>query len=206
MQKIKNLPDPTQLRSIMQSLAALDAIYCPEWEYRYYSFDSKWGEHEEMGSIRNGSGDDVFVLFNSQGCFLKGFSHEFFNKEKTAKGFYEGIPPAFISGSVEPAFTPNNVSFCCWRHMDDVDWSSAVSEETLDPNTFFLLECLYGDQHVYRNFVADYYEIEADIEHISSVFQTKPMTIELAKVMNSEVDYSVLLEDLNGISYPVSSK
>jgi hypothetical protein len=60
----------------MKSLAALDAIIEPEWEYRYYSFNSKWAESEAMGSMRNGQGDEWFCVFSPVGAFLKGFDHE----------------------------------------------------------------------------------------------------------------------------------
>jgi hypothetical protein len=35
----------------------LDAIVCPEWEHRYYSFNANWAADEVMGSMRDGSGD-----------------------------------------------------------------------------------------------------------------------------------------------------
>lgn len=70
------LLDVNRLKALFQSLATLDAIMSPEWEYRYYSFNSKWAKGEQMGSMRNGSGDELFVLFNHAGCFIKGFAHE----------------------------------------------------------------------------------------------------------------------------------
>jgi hypothetical protein len=51
--RLKILPGPDQLKSLCQSLAMLDAIMSPDWEYRYYSFDSKWGLDEMMASIAN---------------------------------------------------------------------------------------------------------------------------------------------------------
>jgi hypothetical protein len=45
----------------------LDAIMSPEWEWRYYSFDSRWGPGEEMASMRNGSGDAYSIVFSSAG-------------------------------------------------------------------------------------------------------------------------------------------
>lgn len=66
--KLKSLPDIEDLRKLTQSLAMLDAIMSPEWEYRYYSFNSKWGEGEMMASMRNGSGDEYFILFDSHGA------------------------------------------------------------------------------------------------------------------------------------------
>ncbi len=48
----------------------------PEWEYRYYSINSKWDEGEMMASMRNGSGDEYFILFDSHGAIMKGFDHD----------------------------------------------------------------------------------------------------------------------------------
>jgi hypothetical protein len=70
------LPDIDALRRLSQSLAMLDAIISPQWEFRYYSFNSTWGSGEMMASMRNGSGDDYFLLFNAAGAILKGFAHE----------------------------------------------------------------------------------------------------------------------------------
>ncbi|MBO6551131.1 MAG: hypothetical protein JJ964_16135, partial [Rhizobiales bacterium] len=57
---LSKLPSPLQLKRLLQSLALLDAIMSPEWEYRYYSFDAQWSPSETMGSMRNGSGDEFF--------------------------------------------------------------------------------------------------------------------------------------------------
>ena len=51
------LPAIEILRKLTQSLAMLDAIVGREWDYRYYSFNSKWGAGEWMASMRNGQGD-----------------------------------------------------------------------------------------------------------------------------------------------------
>jgi len=71
------LPDIERLRRLAKSIAMLDAIISPEWEYRSYSYNSHWGQDEEMASMRNGCGDDWFLLFNSHGAALKGFAHEY---------------------------------------------------------------------------------------------------------------------------------
>jgi len=38
----ERIPDIETLRRLTKSVAMLDAIICPEWEYRYFSYDSKW--------------------------------------------------------------------------------------------------------------------------------------------------------------------
>ena len=57
------LPDVDGLRSAFQSMAMLDAILCPERLYRYYSFNSGWSVGEQVGSMNNGSGDELFAHF-----------------------------------------------------------------------------------------------------------------------------------------------
>jgi len=68
------LPDVRGLRRTLQAMAMLDAILCRDWQFRYYSFNAAWAAGEQMGSIRNGSGDDLFALFSSAGCWLKDFT------------------------------------------------------------------------------------------------------------------------------------
>jgi hypothetical protein len=58
---------------LSKALAMLDAILSPEWEYRYYSCNGKWAPGETMASMRNGSGDGYFILFNGHGAAIKGF-------------------------------------------------------------------------------------------------------------------------------------
>ena len=55
---LKMLPEIDSLKRLSQSLAMLDAILEPDWELRYYSFNSHWGEGEMMASMRDGSGDE----------------------------------------------------------------------------------------------------------------------------------------------------
>ena len=51
---LTGLPDPPSLKQLTKSLAMLDALIQREWEYRYYSFDSKWADYGEMASMRKG--------------------------------------------------------------------------------------------------------------------------------------------------------
>jgi hypothetical protein len=44
------LPDVNTLRRKAQALAVLDAIMSPDWQYRYYSFNSQWDRNEMMAS------------------------------------------------------------------------------------------------------------------------------------------------------------
>jgi hypothetical protein len=61
---LADIPSISELQRQSQAIAMLDAILSPEWKYRYYSFNSKWGPGEMMASMRNGTGDDYFILFD----------------------------------------------------------------------------------------------------------------------------------------------
>jgi hypothetical protein len=104
------LPDVNRLRALLQSLAMLDAILSPEWESRYYSFNSRWAESEQMGSMRCAEGDDFHALFNASGCFFKGFAHESemtpykANPKQVWPGVLDSVPDEFASCLREPAF------------------------------------------------------------------------------------------------------
>ena len=105
------LPDVDALRRTLQSMALLDAIICPEWHIRYYSFNAKWSPDEQMGSMRDGSGDGFFALFNAAGCWLKGFAHEApmspHRNDGTNRlwpGIVDSVPVEFRDCLREPAF------------------------------------------------------------------------------------------------------
>src|SRR5688572_188730 len=85
------LPDISSLKRLSQSLAVLDAILSPEWEYRYYSFNAHWNDGESVASMRNGQGDHYFCLFNAAGVILKGYCHEI------PKPMYRDVPPQFAA-------------------------------------------------------------------------------------------------------------
>jgi hypothetical protein len=119
------LPDVDGLRRTLQSMAMLDAILCPEWQFRYYSFNTDWSPGEQMGSMRNGSGDDFFAHFSPAGCWLKGFAHEFPLSPYRTKpnlvwpGVLDAVPVEFTACLQEPAFSAAIVTFCIWRRYSD---------------------------------------------------------------------------------------
>ena len=55
-----------QLRQKLKAFALADAIFAEEWQYRYFSNNSKWSDTEEMASLRDGSGGEWFLWFSGQ--------------------------------------------------------------------------------------------------------------------------------------------
>jgi hypothetical protein len=122
--KVTQLPEIAALLRRCKALAMLDAIVCPEWEYRYYSYNEQWSGDEEMASMRNGQGDEWFFLFDKAGAAVKGFSHESdVAKTDFAKRIKIEAPPSFRSFLSEPAFSMDAATFCYWRGASDSVWS-----------------------------------------------------------------------------------
>ena len=48
------LPDKARFIHHQQRIALIEAILCPNWEYRYYAYDAHWNTSEHMASMRDG--------------------------------------------------------------------------------------------------------------------------------------------------------
>ena len=179
----------------MQALAMLDAVICPEWEHRYHSFDAGWHTGEGMGSVRTGSGDDLFTLFNAAGCFIKAFEHETWPPNDPAD-FYRGVPVAFQDATAEPAFSLHHVTLCCWRTMYGPDW-----EGWGKPGSY-LLDGLDGRPETYKEFAAEYFEADIALADVAAVFAHAPLAPALMHRLNPAADSTPVLNDAAGIGYP----
>jgi len=208
---LKSLPDVDTLKALLQSLAVLDSIMSPdEWDMRYFSFNSKWGRGEEMGSMRNGSGDDFFAIFNRNGCFLKGFFHESpmtpyrENPPSIWKGLLDDVPNAFASALVEPAFSMSDVTFCIWRLNGEKAWSTGQIKfpRSADPDgSCYLLRLLDGKPKTYQGFADDYYETEVPIESVQYIYRHLPLTNAIVESLNPDATLKMISKDLKEIGY-----
>lgn len=195
------LPSIPEVRRVTQSLAMLDAILCPEWEYRYYSFNSGWAPGEEMASMRNGMGDDWFLLFDSAGAALKGFAHELADDPSLAQNIQVQVPRDFSSFLSEPAFSMQHATFCYWRRASDLSWSmvnSALTEDGSDD----LLELLVSGPSGYRDWAEEYYEVSVSLQAVAALFSHQPLSDSLVHELNQKADIEVAFLDASEIGYP----
>jgi hypothetical protein len=55
----------------------LDLIVEPEWGLRYFSYQPSWGPGEDLASMRDGSGNEYWIVFAADGAaYAQGFDHE----------------------------------------------------------------------------------------------------------------------------------
>jgi hypothetical protein len=205
---LEALPDPSTLRDILRSMAMLDAILCPEWVDRYYSFNAIWSKSEEMGSMRNGQGDDFFALFNSWGCFLKGFVHDSLAAAEGYKSteLYRGIPSQLASCLREPAFKLDDVTFCIWCSFADSQWVHNAIDlppgEAPDGSSY-LLSMLDGRPETYWQWAELYYERDVALDAVKAIYAGERLNRDLVIALNSCLDVTEIEEDVREIGYPM---
>jgi len=201
------LPNIPTLRRLTRSLAMLDAIVSPEWEFRYYSFDSRWGEGELMASMRNGQGDHWFALFTRDGIVVLGLDHEapMFRPGDPWPGVLDTVPAELRTAVHEPAFDARNCTFCVWRRTGGAGWERGPVEFSGgdDPDgSAHLLHLLDARPESYRTFAAECYEMDLPLDAIAAVYRHQRLTPSLIARLNGSVTLDDLRNDLAEIGYP----
>lgn len=211
LRQLNILPDVKELKKLSQSLAILDAILEPEWELRYYSFNSEWGEGEQLASMRDGGGSFYFIPFNSTGAIIKGFDREspmgVYNKKNGIpwSGVLDSVPFEFQEFLSEPAFYVGEATFCMWRTYTDKRWHTGTIEfpEDEDPDGCErLLSILDGNPQTFQKWAEYYHERPLPFSSIEEIYNHRPLTRELVHSLNSDVDIEVLRKDIKEINYP----
>jgi hypothetical protein len=208
------LPEVDGLRRLSQALAMLDAILCPEWQYRYHSFNANWADGEEMGSMRDGCGDGYFILFTKAGAIMKGFAHESEAWRRTLQrgqplpGMFDDVPEEFAGFLNEPAFSIADTTFGLWRRPSDPAWWTGTIEplDGEDPDgSAELLRLLDGDPEAYRAWAEDYFETSVALSAVEHLFGHRPLTEEVVMALNPELSLTALVEYAYEIAYPILS-
>lgn len=219
---LSQLPDVDGLRRLLQSMAMLDAVLCPEWQFRYYSFNSKWSRGEQLGSMRNGCGDDFFALFNEHGCWLKGFAHEAAmspycqQPPQVWPGVLDAVPAEFADCLTQPAFAVEDTTFCVWRRYSDSEWQRGkirFPRGEKDPDgSAHLLGPLDGKPETYHAWATGYFltgsedERTLTVEHVRHVYAHKPLTAALVREINPDLTLKDLAADVKEIGYPTARR
>jgi len=200
--KINLVPDIEIVKKVSQSIATLDAIMSPKWEYRHYSFNSKWGIQEQMASMKDGSGDEYFIIFTKNGCAIKLFDHESeMNLSNPPTSLIKNFPELLT----EPAFNPEDRTYYLWRTFEDIEWNSSMDESLTSPKFERLVEMLSilkPVPEIYKKWADEYYGKNLPLEAISRVYEHRVLDENEIKKLNPEVKPSSLQKDLEEIGYP----
>lgn len=189
----------------------LDAILCPEWPDRYFSFDRRWSPGEQMASMRDGSGSHFFVLFVEGGCVLKTHDRDV-APTTDVEGFVaavaEVLPPPYRGFLSEPAFLLDEVTRITWFDAASGSWSTAIPRDggTEDSAEEILALLASGDAMAYRTWASGYFEVEAPLDAVEAVLRLDPLTAERVARLNPAITLEDLEEDAEEIGFPVADE
>ncbi len=191
---LSKLPAIDELKKLCKSISTLDAIICPEWEYRSYSYQNDWDKElgEEYMEMRNGSGDHFSALFTKDGSIINGQAHEsemcnwqnveikpksltqkLFSKKETElkqtiwKGVIEKVPNEFQHFILGEPIKSKGTTFCVWRKYTDNRWQVGDINYPTDDfkdGSQDLLFILDNNPKTYQKFAVNYYEDEFEFD------------------------------------------
>jgi hypothetical protein len=208
---ILSLPNPNLLKNLCQSFAALEAAIETEWHLRYFSFNFFWSKTESMASMRDGSGDDLFIVFSGDNCFLRGssLSCEMTPKNGVWEGILTGVPSEFLDQLEEPAFHMADTTFCGWYLRSIGSWQVGKIELPLnsqdpDGSKRILSYFISGREGILKH-LATYHELKIEPELVDSFLGHFPIS-KNSFLQNKEFhgDWPKFVEDANEIGYPIS--
>jgi hypothetical protein len=208
---LEQMPDVETFRRISKSIAMLDAILCPRWDFRYFSFNARWaGDGTEMASMRDGGGNEYFAIVRGDTAILKGFDHEsemtpyIFDPPKVWPGVLDEVPASFSDFVSEPAFSPADTTFCIWNVGLGNGWELGriARPDNEEDGSESLLWMFDGGPNTYRQFAQDYFEVDVELSLIEHIFALRPLSEELLRSINPETTLASLSKDIAQIDYP----
>ncbi len=206
-ENLRILPGIEDLKLRCQALATIDSILCPEWEYRYFSFNASWTPEESLSSMRNGEGDDWLILFNRHGAIVKGFVlASAMAKNCPWPGVVDAVPDEFSGFADEPAFAIDKTTFCLWRRHSDPTWNVGRIEYPAgrDPDgSGKLLRFLDGNPATYQAWGEEYYGARLNPKAVEQIYRHERLTEFLVRSLNPKAKLRHLRPEIEEIGYPL---
>ncbi|MCD1118610.1 hypothetical protein [Chryseobacterium turcicum] len=202
----KLLPDAKKLKSICKAISVLDAILSQEWEYRYYSYNNKWSDHEEFFEMRDGSGDQMLVLFPQNHCVINGFAHEY--KQQDKQKLTTNLPSIFNEFIFGEPVNSIGTTFCLWT-TEQKNWQTGQLENFED-NSEEMLNIFDGNPQTYIDWATEYFEDRykesgIPLETVEKIYSGQTLTKNMVLSIVEELeDWEQLETDLNEIGYSYS--
>ena len=199
-----SFPDRKSLRTICKAISVLDAIISQEWEYRYYSYNSKWADQEEFCEMRNGSGDQILILFREDGCVINGFAHEYDQQDKIK--LTNNLPTIFNDFIFGEPVKSIGTTFCLWT-KELKNWQIGQLE-SFEDNSEEMLNIFDGQPQTYIDWATEYFEegykeSGIPLDTVSKIYKGETLTKEMVlSIVDNIQDWEQLKKDLTEINYP----
>lgn len=202
------IPEPERLLVLMRSLALLDALIEPRWEFRYHSFDPAG----RIGSMRNGEGDWFAAwLPSGEAGVIRGFDHESpmspFRRanERPWPGVFEGLPDALGWARSCPGFVAEEITFCLWFEEGAWRRGPIAFPAGDDPDgSAHLLALLDDEAESYVAFARRYYERELAPEAVAAVYDASPLDHALLAALAPDISTREAAKAAREVGYPMA--
>lgn len=209
------------LRTRLRILAALDIIFSEEEWLRVHHYENELQPGVAWGSINNGAGDHLHVLFTNSGTLIKGFDHESPLSPHAREdgeiypGMYDEVPETLMAvlRDQEETLDLEDVTFCLWQEGKDLSWKvgnwiqlAMTEEDKADARggAEFLLGYIEKNSEDYVDWAKGYYDLpDLPLEAVAEIYEEKPVTASLIKQLCPERDVAAALDELQQRGYAV---
>ncbi len=204
------LISPVKLKELCKAISVLEAIICPEWELRYYSYQQNWDKNEELCEVRNSEGDAVLILFQQNGicincfdktCIINSLSNDV---QEISFGIKHELPEQFSEFIFGEPVKSIGTTFCIWsvNGRNWKVWNKKLFDDEDKSAVKNLLELFDGNPMTYKKWAEEYYECELNIKYIEEVYKGSILSKEIVIGINPNFDdYEQLKADLAEIGY-----
>ncbi len=115
-----------------------------------------------------------------------------------------GVPPSLARFRDEPAFSPEDTTFCLWWDAARPGWQTGVSDWPPgdDPDgSATLLFALDGRAETYQTHAREYFEIEVSTDIINLIFAHRPLSKEVISSINPDADADDVMRSARAARY-----
>jgi hypothetical protein len=204
----QSLPHPRLLAQRAMALALLDAIICPEADYRYFSYDPGFAAGEHLAAMGNGEGDHWYLHLSGAGAIIKGHVQELPHAQARAMALQAQatVPDAFAPLLHHASLQMDKVSFCYWRGASDAAWSRLTASDGRLQHRYDgsedYLSILLAPASCYYEYAVDYFECEPPLASIEQLYAHGPLTAAVVQSLNPHMCLADAIEAAALIGYP----
>lgn len=202
------LAEPKKLYALAQSLAMLDAIICPDWEYRCFNFDAHLEQGQALATINHIKGDSCLIWFSDAGVVIKGyFVPPYPSDIDFPQQIKKSLPDCFQSILNDPIFYLDQASFCYWYSQSEGQWHKVEhgGSRQVEPRIQYLLRLFNSDPNEYQKWAKEYFESYLLIGPITAVYNHSALTKTLVRLLNPCLGYRDAKRFATEIDYPCAN-
>ena len=203
-----SFPDAHILGNRAMALAMLDAIICPEREYRYFHFDAERSDGARLGAMRNGDGDHWLLHLSENGALLKGYVQHLARGEARAmaREVRRRVPFEFDAALHDPALLMDTVSYCYWQRPSETGWRRIAHPEPdlahCSDGSADYLSILLAPADAYYDYATDYFECAPSLASIEHIYAHAPLTAAIVNSLNARLSLEDAQAAAAAIGYP----